>query len=121
MWEVLRFSRWSTVKPGEVILRDGETGNYFGLLAEGELKVMKNGRILNLLTPGESFGEMAVIGKGPHLRGASVIALTEATLACVDGRALEQASEACRMHFYQAFLEVLANRLTLANARLAAV
>lgn len=26
---------------------------------------MKNGRILNLLTPGESFGEMAVIGKGP--------------------------------------------------------
>ena len=121
LWEVLRFSRWSTVKPGEVILRDGEAGNYFGLLAEGELKVMKNGRILNLLTPGESFGEMAVIGKGPHLRGASVIALTEATLACVDGSALEQASEACRMHFYQAFLEVLANRLTLANARLAAV
>ena len=37
----------------------------------------------------------------------------------VDGAALQQASETCRMHFYQGFLEVLAARLALANARLA--
>ena len=121
LWEVLRFSRWSTAAPDKTILRDGEQGNFFGFLAEGELKVIKNGRILNLLTAGECFGEMAVVGKGPHIRGATVTALTESTLVFVDGSALERASEACRMHFYQAFLEVLANRLTLANARLAAV
>ena len=34
--------------------------------------------------------------------------------------ALRKASDACRMHFYQSFLEVLASRLALANARLAA-
>ena len=48
-------------------------------------------------------------------------ALTEAKIVTVKGDALRHASETCRMHFYQAFLEVLANRLALANARLAAL
>ena len=119
IWEVLRFSKWNSVKPEEVIMHDGEPGDFFCFLAEGELKVTKNGRILNLLTAGDCFGEMAVIGKGPHLRGADVVALTEAKIVRVDGAALQQASETCRMHFYQGFLEVLAARLALANARLA--
>ena len=33
--------------------------------------------------------------------------------------ALNRASDACRMHFYKAFLEVLATRLSLANSRIA--
>jgi hypothetical protein len=36
----------------------------------------------------------------------------------VPGEALRRASNACRMHFYEAFLEVLASRLALANARM---
>ncbi len=119
IWETLHFSRWSRVAQGEAILNDGDEGDYFCFLVEGELKVTKNGRILNLLTAGDCFGEMAVIGKGPHLRGADVVALTEAKIVRVDGAALQQASETCRMHFYQGFLEVLAARLALANARLA--
>ena len=54
-------------------------------------------------------------------RGADIGALTEAKIVTVKGDALRHASETCRMHFYQAFLEVLANRLALANARLAAL
>jgi CRP-like cAMP-binding protein len=50
-----------------------------------------------------------------------VIAQTPAKIITIRGDALRQASEVCRMHFYSAFLEVLANRLALANARLAAV
>ena len=53
------------------------------------------------------------------LSGADVTALTEAKLITVRGEALRRASEACRMHFYQSFLEVLATRLALANQRLA--
>lgn len=75
-------------------------GNFFCFLVEGELKVTKNGHILNLLTPGECFGEMAVIGKGMPTRGADVIALTDAKIVTVKGEALRQASETCRMHFY---------------------
>ena len=119
IWETLHFSRWNQIPHGQAILHDGEAGDYFCFLVEGELKVTKNGRILNLLTAGDCFGEMAVIGKGPHVRGADVVALTDAKIVRVDGLALQQASEACRMHFYQGFLEVLAARLALANARLA--
>ena len=105
---------------GDVILRDGDPGDFFCVLAEGELKVTKNGRILNLLTPGDCFGEMAVISKVQQTRGADVVALTESKIVTVKGEALKKASEACRMHFYQSFLEVLTSRLALANARLAA-
>jgi serine/threonine protein kinase len=120
LWEVLRFSRWSQVPPAETILHDGDAGDFFCFVAEGELKVTKNGRILNLLTTGDCFGEMAVISKGGHPRGADVISLVETKLITIRGEALSKASEGCRMHFYQSFLEVLANRLALANARLSA-
>ncbi len=120
IWEVLRFSDWQRVPPGTVIIHDGEPGDFFCFLAEGELKVTKNGKILNLLTSGECFGEMAVISRQGQARGADVVALTESNIVTVRGEALHKASDTCRMHFYQSFLEVLANRLTLANQRLAA-
>ncbi len=121
IWEVLRFSLWRGVSPGETIMRDGERGDFFCFVAAGELKVIKKGRILNLLLSGDCFGEMAAISRGTQIRGADVVALTEAKIITVKGEALRQASEACRMHFYQSFLEVLTSRLTLANARLVAV
>jgi len=46
--------------------------------------------------------------------------LTRADIITVRGEALEQASVACRMHFYQSFLEVLSTRLAFANQRMAA-
>ena len=120
LWEVLRFSRWSRVAPGEVIMHDGDRGDFFCFLAEGEVKVTKNGKILNLLTRGDCFGEMAVISQAMPLRGADVAALTGAKIVTIKGEALRKASEACRMHFYQSFLEVLSSRLALANERLSA-
>jgi serine/threonine protein kinase len=120
IWEVVRFSEWRNVAPSAVIMHDGEPGDFFCFLAEGELKVTKNGKILNLLTAGDCFGEMAIISKATQLRGADVVALTESKIITVRGETLKRASETCRMHFYQSFLEVLANRLTLANQRLAA-
>ena len=120
LWEVLRFSAWSAVAPEQTVMRDGDTGDFFCFLVDGELKVTKNGRILNLLIAGDCFGEMAAISKGAQIRGADVVALLESKIITVKGEALKQASESCRMHFYQAFLEVLASRLSLANARLAA-
>ena len=60
LWEVLRFADWSRVKPGQRIIRDGEKGNFFCFLVQGELTVTKQGKMLNLLTPGDCFGEMAV-------------------------------------------------------------
>jgi len=118
LWEVLRFSRWHTVAPGETIMRDGDAGDSFCILAEGELKVTKNGRLLNLLTAGDCFGEMAVVGGKATRRGADVVALTDARLLSVRGAALQHSSAACRMHFYESFMGILGDRLRLANDRL---
>jgi len=119
IWEVVRFSRWEDVAPETLVMKDGEHGDSFCFLLEGELRVVKKGRVLNVLSPGEVFGEMAVVGGGHHVRGADVVAQTTARVVTIAGQALRHASEATRMHFYQSFLQVMASRLSTANARLA--
>lgn len=119
IWEVLSFSTWERVMPGTTVMRDGEPGDFFCFLADGELKVSKGGKVLNLLTNGDCFGEMAIINaRHGQTRGADVSAMTRADIITVRGEALQQASAACRMHFYQSFMEVLATRLAFANQRM---
>jgi serine/threonine protein kinase len=121
IWEALRFADWRHVLPGTAIMRDGEPGNFFCFVADGELAVSKNGTRLTTLTAGECFGEMAIIRRHSHFRSADVVAESAANIVTIRGEALEKASESCRMHFYQAFLDVLATRLALSNQRVAAV
>jgi serine/threonine protein kinase len=119
LWEVVRFSDWEMVAPHTTFMRDGDRGDNFCFLADGEVKVVKRGRVLSALGPGDCFGEMAVLGR--RTRGADVVTLTDAKIVSIHGEALQQASEVCRMHFYSGFLRVIANRLNAANSRLAAV
>ncbi|MBL8492237.1 MAG: protein kinase [Rhodocyclaceae bacterium] len=119
IWEVVRFSDWDEVSPDTIIMKDGESGDFFCFLVDGELRVLKRGRLLSVLSAGECFGEMAVIGRTHHTRGADVVAQTGARVVTIPGQALRHASEGCQMHFYQAFLEVLSARLAQANSRLA--
>lgn len=121
IWEVVRFSKWDVVSPDTVLMKDGEPGDFFCFLCEGKVRVVKHNRILDQLSAGECFGEMALIGNNSRIRGADVIAQSIAKIITIKGESLEHASESCRMHFYQAFLEVLSIRLGLANIRLAAV
>ena len=119
LWEVLRFAHWQRVPPGTLLLQDGTPGDAFCFVADGQLKVSKGGKAINVLCKGDCFGEMAVLNRHARTRTADVTAITEADIVTVRGEALQQASEACRMHFYQGFVEVLVNRLNVANQRLA--
>ncbi|HMM55064.1 MAG TPA: protein kinase [Candidatus Desulfobacillus sp.] len=119
IWEIVRFSDWQRLAPDAVIMRDGEPGDHFCFLAEGEVRIAKHGHLLGVLVPGDCFGEMAVIGKSGGSRNADAITRTAAKIITIRGDALRQASDACRMHFYAAFLEVLSSRLARANTRLA--
>ncbi len=121
IWEALRFADWQRVTPGTVIIRDGEPGNFFCFVTEGQLTVNKNGTQLTTLGSGECFGEMAVISQHGHIRSADVVAESDVNIVTIRGEALEKASNACRMHFYQGFLDVLATRLSLSNLRVAAI
>jgi CRP-like cAMP-binding protein len=121
LWEVARISAWRSAASGEAILREGETGDFFCILAAGEVKVTKRGKLLNILNAGECFGEMAYLSKAERTRGADVTVLSNARIISVPTEKLARASEACRHKFDRAFLEILVERLTMANVRLSGV
>ncbi|MEO8203868.1 MAG: serine/threonine-protein kinase [Betaproteobacteria bacterium] len=121
LWEVANMSSWRTAGAGEVLMREGEPGDFFCILAEGEVKITKNGKLLNLLRAGESFGEMAYLAKSTPVRVADVTVMDGAKIISVATPNLEQASDNCRHKFDRAFMEILVERLTMANVRLSGV
>ena len=121
LWELLGFSDWQRVKPGALLMREGQPGDNFCILAAGEVKVTKNAKLLNVLSAGECCGEMAYLGEEAGVRGADVSTLSEATVITVPTEALRRASDACRHSFDRAFLRILVERLSLANTRLTSV
>jgi CRP-like cAMP-binding protein len=118
---VARISNWRVAAAGELLMKEGEPGNFFCILADGEVRVSRKGKLLNILHSGECFGEMAYLSKDEHLRGADVTVMAESKIISVPTQKLAQASDACRHKFDRAFMEILVERLTMANARLSGV
>jgi len=118
LWEVLRLSRWHKHPRDKVLIQEGDIGSSFFILVGGEVKVVKQDRLLNVLKAGECFGEMAYLGKQRFQRSASVVSLTGITVIEIRAESLNRASELCRHHFHGAFLELLVDRLAMANVRL---
>ena len=118
IWEALRFSEWKDFSENETLIQDGEKGDFFCFVVEGELMVTKNNRLLCSLSAGDCFGEMAAIDDA-HVRIANVVSLTPARIITIKEAALAQASISCRMNFYKALLGVLIKRLAKATERLA--
>ncbi|MBL8376354.1 MAG: protein kinase [Burkholderiales bacterium] len=120
IWEVARFSKWEALAPGQVILREGEDGDYFCILASGQVKVTRRNKLLNILDAGECFGEMAYLGEEKR-RGADVSTMSDTKVIKIPTASLQGASDATRHHFDSAFLSILVERLTMANVRLSSV
>ena len=120
LWEVARISTWRHAASGEQLMREGEPGDFFCLLAQGQVKVTRKGKLLNLLRAGEPFGEMSYLRK-QHTRGADVTVMSDANIISVPTEKLAQASDGCRHKFDRAFMEILVERLSMANLRLSGV
>jgi serine/threonine protein kinase len=121
LWEALRISQWESLSPGTVIMEDGTEGNFFCILAAGEVKVTKKKKLLNILRAGECFGEMAYLAKDGKQRTADVSAMGPARIIKIRAEDLDRASDACRHRFDRAFMAILVERLKFANTRLAAL
>ncbi len=121
IWEVARMSSWRAASAGELLMKEGEPGDFFCILAEGQVKVTRKGKLLNILRPGEPFGEMVYLAKTAHTRGADVTVAADAKIVSVPTHGLRQASDACRHKFDRAFMEILVGRLAMANIRLSGV
>ena len=121
LWEVARISTWRHAAAGEQLMREGEQGDFFCVLAQGQVKITRKGKLLNLLRAGEPFGEMSYLTRRQHTRGADVTVMSDANIISVPTERLTQASDGCRNKFDRAFMEILVERLSMANLRLSGV
>jgi CRP-like cAMP-binding protein len=64
---------------------------------------------------------MAYLSRHENARGADVTVAEDASIICVPTLKLNQASEACRHKFDHAFMQILVERLSMANLRLSGV
>jgi predicted MFS family arabinose efflux permease len=67
---------------GHVIFRQGDAGDEYYLVGEGEVEVSIDGQVVSTLGPGEAFGEIALLRDVP--RTATVTAKTDVTLHALE-------------------------------------
>lgn len=118
LWEALHLAQWRRVSAGSLVMREGESGDCFAILADGHASICSRGQALYRLQLGECFGEMAVVSPARGTRSADVIADSDCSLLVVAAEALTHASTNCQVRFYRAFMETLASRLANANERI---
>ena len=119
LWEILRVGEWQKQPAQTVLMREDEMGDVFYIIIDGSVSVTKNGRLLNLIRSDDCFGEMAYISGRVVPRSATVTAGTEVTVLKISPAQLAKLSDHCQLHFNQAFLRVMADRLRMADDRFA--
>jgi len=118
LWELTQAGRWARVAAKQSIIRENEPGKSFFFLAQGQVKVTVEKRLLNTISEGECFGEMAYIRGGEMPRHATVEAMTGILLAEFAPEALALMSLGAQLQLTRALVRNLVDRLDLANARL---
>jgi|GEM_PF-479721 len=78
--------------PGEEIITQGDTGDFFYVLDDGEADVLVDGVKVHHYSKGASFGELALMYNCP--RAATVVAVDECTVWALDRNAFRHISSA---------------------------
>lgn len=118
LWELVQIGKWSRVPPRTTIIKEGSNDHTLCFIGSGQVKVTKQGRLLNLLDAGECIGEMSFIKEGTITRQATVESMGDVLLGEYDKKAFDQVSLKCRYIFSQALMHALVDRLSLADARI---
>jgi MFS family permease len=70
------------VEAGREVFREGELGDRFYIVADGEVEIVQDGQVVNLTGPGGFFGEISLLRDVP--RTATVRARTEVELRALE-------------------------------------
>jgi len=119
VWELAQAGKWSRVPRATNIVRENEPGNSVFFLAKGEIKIVRGGRLINMVNAGEFFGDMAYLWGGELPRHATADAMTDLLLAEFERPAIEKMSTGAQLHLTRALARNVVDRLALANQRLA--
>jgi len=119
LWEALRIGQWRDLDDGTAMIREGETGESFFLLVNGEVEVTISGKPINKITRGACFGELLYFANVANRRTTTITAKGEVTVIEIKTRALRSATDPCQVAFQKGFMRVLIDRLAQANRRLA--
>ncbi len=120
LWEALRISTWRTIPAKTEIIREGDSGESFYLIVEGQVDVSIQGKSINTVRRGGCFGELLYFSDQVAQRTTTITSITDLTVVEIKTIALKVASSACQVSFQKAFMRVLIERLTQTNAKLAA-
>ena len=121
LWEVLRGAIWENHSREQGLLLEGDIGHAFFIIVSGQVKVSKDGKLLNVLKDGDCFGEMAYLSGDKARRSASIVSVSEVQLLKIQDVQLEQLSDACQLRFNRQFLKTLIERLAWTSNVLAQV
>ena len=78
-----------TYGPGDVIVKEGQAGDFFYVLVNGAVKIdSETGIHVELNTKGDYFGEMSLLRSDPC--AATIAASADATLVCIPGENFKQ-------------------------------
>jgi len=97
--EVINSMRHFVLDARETIFEAGDQATHFFVVGSGSLEVLVNRKRVNILKPGDSFGEQALLHNTP--RSATVRTLDKCTLWGVDRKAFREAVELVNGRNYQ--------------------
>ena len=118
LWEVVRACRCRKVTVGTELIREGVEDDHIFVLAAGLLKVTQRGKLLNAVTPGDCVGEMVYARRSVTPRSATVTAVETSWVLALRVQDIDGFSDSCRARFSEAFLSVMADRLSMLGGRL---
>jgi len=118
LWEMVRIGSWKTAAAGTPLIREGEEGDSFYLLVDGEVKVTLSGKPLATLKPGACFGEILYFSERAQRRTTTVTTGSDATVIECTAGALRAATDACQVGFNKGCMRVLVDRLAQTQERI---
>jgi CRP/FNR family transcriptional regulator, cyclic AMP receptor protein len=103
-----------SVPAGRVLAEQGQTGREVFVIVDGRARVLRNGRKIATLGPGQIFGELSLLDRAP--RNATVVADTDMALLVLGQREFAKIVDAAPA-FARALLTGLARRINEADEK----